>query len=344
MKKSLHIKSFGVFIGATGERFKISTRNGKKDEVPAINVESIMFHGYGGSISTKAIRLTCKYRIPVFFLDNRGIPYSMIAHLPVGGTVKTRREQYLAFNDGRGFELSKWFVLGKLSNQAKLLRKRAKWVKNRDPKKAHKLREYASGIRKLMNEVNALNTKASNFLAVLRGLEAKAAREFYWRGFSLLLPDGFSFLGRAHRGARDPVNCLLNYGYGVLMGRVSAAVILAGLDPYAGFLHSDRPGKPSMVLDLMEEFRQPIVDSTLLSMLNLGELKPSEVLEADEVGDVRLSSKALTILLFELESKFEKMVQVNDKRIPMRNVILRQARMVAAFLRGQVKSYKPFDW
>ncbi len=76
--------------------------------------------------------------------------------------------------------------------------------------------------------------------------------------------------GRRTQGATDPLNSALNYGYGILYGAVERACVLAGLDPYAGFLHVDRPGKPSLVLDLIEEFRQPVVDKTVLGMVNKG--------------------------------------------------------------------------
>jgi CRISP-associated protein Cas1 len=78
-------------------------------------------------------------------------------------------------------------------------------------------------------------------------------------------------MGRVHRGADDALNALLNYGYGILYGHVWGAVANAGLEPFAGFLHVDRPGKPSLVLDLVEEFRQPVVDRTVIAFINLGQ-------------------------------------------------------------------------
>ena len=82
----------------------------------------------------------------------------------------------------------------------------------------------------------------------------------YWAGVAALLDGKAAFAGREHRGTEDPVNAALNYGYGILQSQVWSAITLAGLEPFAGFIHVDRPGKPSLVLDLMEEFRQPVVD------------------------------------------------------------------------------------
>jgi hypothetical protein len=92
-----------------------------------------------------------------------------------------------------------------------------------------------------------------------------------------MLPDALGFAGRSHQGATDAVNAALNYGYGILTAHVWGAVMNAGLEPFAGFLHVDRSGKPSLVLDLMEEFRQPVVDRPILSWLNKGgQLSASE--------------------------------------------------------------------
>lgn len=84
----------------------------------------------------------------------------------------------------------------------------------------------------------------------------------------LLLADHVSFEGREHRGATDQVNAALNYGYGILYAQVWGAIMNAGLEPFAGFLHVDRPGKPSLVLDLIEEFRQPLVDRPVIAAFN----------------------------------------------------------------------------
>src|SRR5207245_10394962 len=103
----------------------------------------------------------------------------------------------------------------------------------------------------------------------LMGIEGVCGR-IYWEAVGEVIRGKTEFLGRAHRGAADAVNAMLNYGYGILYGNVWGAVLNAGLEPFAGFLHVDRPGKPSLVLDLVEEFRQPVVDRAILAYVNLG--------------------------------------------------------------------------
>jgi CRISPR-associated protein Cas1 len=118
----------------------------------------------------------------------------------------------------------------------------------------------------------------------LMGIEGRFGAR-YWQALAPLIPVELAWPGRETRGASDPFNQVLNYGYGVLYKQVEYALVLAGLDPYAGLLHADRPGKPSLVLDLIEEFRQAVVDRTLLGQLNRG-----WQIERDEAG--RLSTAA----------------------------------------------------
>ncbi len=104
----------------------------------------------------------------------------------------------------------------------------------------------------------------------MMGMEGKAGR-LYWTGVKEIIKNKIEFFGRETRGAIDPVNSLLNYGYGILYSIVWGTVLNAGLEPFAGFLHVDRSGKPSLVLDLTEEFRQPVVDKVVISYINLGQ-------------------------------------------------------------------------
>ena len=101
-------------------------------------------------------------------------------------------------------------------------------------------------------------------------MEGVAGR-LYWEAVKEIVESKVEFMGRVHRGASDAVNALLNYGYGILYSHVWGAVANAGLEPFAGYLHVDRPGKPSLILDMVEEFRQPVVDRTVIAFINLGQ-------------------------------------------------------------------------
>jgi CRISPR-associated protein Cas1 len=131
------------------------------------------------------------------------------------------------------------------------------------------------------------------------------------------------------------VNALFNYGYGILYSQVWGAVVSAGLEPFAGFLHVDRPGKPSLVLDLVEEFRQPVVDRTVISYINLGEVMNMEGGLLDAETRKSISQKIL--------ERLEARETYQGKKYQIRSAIQIQARNLAAFLRGE-REYKTFSF
>ncbi len=141
--------------------------------------------------------------------------------------------------------------------------------------------------------------------------------------------------GRETRGAIDPFNSLLNYGYGILYSQVEQALTLAGLDPYGGFLHADRPGKPSLVLDLIEEFRQPVVDRTIIGMVN-----KRVAIEQDEAG--RLGEATRTKIAEKIQERMESTEMYEKKRQTLRSILQNQARHLACFLREEREQYEPF--
>ncbi len=138
------------------------------------------------------------------------------------------------------------------------------------------------------------------------------------------------------RGATDPVDSLLNYGYGILYAQVERALVLAGLDPYAGFVHADRPGKPSLVLDLIEEFRQVVVDRVVFGLVNR-----HFTVEQNERG--LLSDATRRSLPEKVIKHLESEVPYEGKRYELRIVLQSQARHLAAFLRGDRESYEAFQ-
>jgi CRISPR-associated protein Cas1 len=141
------------------------------------------------------------------------------------------------------------------------------------------------------------------------------------------------FPGRSTRGALDPVNSAINYGYGILYGQVSGAIVNAGLEMYAGFLHVDRPGKPSLVLDLVEEFRAPIVDRSILAIVNQG-----IAIETDAHG---LTGPTKKLVADRIRDRLSTAVPYEGKRWPLGTIIQNQARHLAVAVRGE-RTYRAF--
>jgi CRISPR-associated protein Cas1 len=166
------------------------------------------------------------------------------------------------------------------------------------------------------------------------GLEGVGGR-LYWKQIGNLLPEHLAFEGRRHQGADDAANAALNYGYRILMSHVWGAVMNAGLEPFAGFLHVDRSGKPSLVLDLVEEFRQPVVDRAILGWLHKGGRLNMENGLLDAVSREAVASRIL-LRLVAVEPH-------RGKQHQDRLIIQMQARLVASAVRG-LRVYRPFSF
>lgn len=332
---------FGSHIGKYQGRLKVTKAKEVLAQAPLLHLETVTVANRGVSISADAIEACTERGIPVHFLSSRGNPYAGLYSAGLMGTVLTRRAQMSAYNDLRGVHLALGFAGGKIQNQATLLKYTAKYRKEKDPALYKELHWLAGETVDHMEEVCAIDYLAprehyylDDIRSHLLSIEGRAAKK-YWKGFKLLLPEALNWPGRQGRGARDPFNSALNYGYGILYGQIERAIILAGLDPYAGFIHVDRPGKPSLVLDLIEEFRAPVVDRTLLGLVNKG-----VAIEQDEQG--RLEEKTRRFLAEKILARLESQEKYEKKRHPLRAIIQMQARRLAAYVRGERDNYDPF--
>jgi CRISPR-associated protein Cas1 len=147
--------------------------------------------------------------------------------------------------------IAKAFITGKLENQANLLRYMAKYRKETEPELYQEMTLVALEMRDYLHELQQIEAEnIENVRERLMSVEGRAAQR-YWSVIGCIIPASLQWPGRETRGALDLFNSALNYGYGILYCQVEQALTLAGLDPYGGYLHADRPGKPSLVLDLI---------------------------------------------------------------------------------------------
>ncbi|AKT38513.1 CRISPR-associated endonuclease Cas1 [Chondromyces crocatus] len=196
-----------------------------------------------------------------------------------------------------------------------------------------RIHRAAASLREARRE--AMRVQGASAAAVrdtLMGLEGAAAR-VYWEGVAALCEGHIRFEGRRREGDIGPLNALLNYGYGILYARVWAVALHAGLDLFAGFLHTDRPGKPSLVLDLVEELRAPIVDRAVLAYVRLGRRVRFDGNWLDDA-----TRRALGAVVLE---RLETPVPYAGRKLRLSSVIQAQARSLAMFLRRESR-YRPF--
>ena len=333
--QQLIVDQFGVCIRKKSERIRVVRQRELLAEVPLLDLEQVLVAAGGVSLSSDVIRECAERGIPITFLSSRGNPYATVIAAELTGTVVTRREQLLAARDERGLLLAKAFVHGKLANQVNLLRYVAKYRRAADPPVYEELRLCWLEIQDAQAELDRLSGPDLEAVrAELMGLEGRAAQR-YWQALATVIPPAVGWPGRQHRGATDLVNCLLNYGYGVLYAQVERAIVLAGLDPYGGYLHTDRPGKRSLTLDLIEEFRQMVVDRTVLALLGRG-----VALRVDESG--RLDEPTRKLLTEKVFERLDGEEPYEGKRHKLRTIIQLQARHLATFVRRERPTYKPW--
>ncbi|MFQ5615916.1 MAG: CRISPR-associated endonuclease Cas1 [Anaerolineales bacterium] len=339
----LTIDQFGAHVGKYSQRVKVTKKGEMLAQAPLLHLESLTIANQGVSISAAVIRECTERGIPIHFISGTGTAYASLYSAGLTGTVATRRAQLLAYNDGRGLRLALAFGMGKLGNQANLLKYMAKYRKETDPDLYEALHLRAGEVLDRLIEIEGVGrypevvggeATVDDLRAELMGLEGQGAQR-YWGAIKRVLPESYGFPGRKGRGATDPVNSALNYGYGILYHLCERCLTLAGLDPYAGFLHTDRPGKPSLVLDFIEEFRQPVVDRTVIGMANKG-------MAFEQREDGLLTKVFRRTLADKINARLDSRARYEGKKHPLRAIMQMQARHLATYLRCERAAYTTF--
>ena len=263
MVRVLHVDGYGVRIGARKGNLLVRDEGGSR-VVPLGDVDVVVVATSGVSISSSALRLMARYGVELVVLDSRGDPVGMYYLSYYTRTPFTRRAQYQSLLDGRGVSVACELARSKIYNQACHVREMSGLARSRR-------REY---LGQLLQAVRELGSIEESYEAVeearreIIAVEARAAST-YWAAMAEHLPGDVGFRGR-DRGSGDAFNSSLNYGYGILYSLAWRSLVLAGLDPYAGFLHVDRSGKPVLAFDYVEMFRVHVVDKPLASEFRRG--------------------------------------------------------------------------
>lgn len=320
----LYVTQPEAILSKTYEAFTVAIKQEdgtwKKQSVPAQTVEQVVLMG-NPQVTGDALTYALELGMPIHYLSSFGkyLGSALPGHSRNGAL---RLAQYGLYQDtSRRLALVKAIVAAKIQNQYLVLY-RHKLAEN--PLKSHK---------KLVAQQTTLDQ--------VRGIEGLAAKD-YFAEWSAILKEPWSFPGRNRRPPTDPVNALLSFAYGLLRVQVTAAVHLAGLDPYIGYLHEVSRGQPAMVLDLMEEFRPLVADSLVLSVLNNREIQPQDFTES--LGAYRLSDDGRKRFLqaFERKMNDEFKHPVFGYRCSYRRAIELQARLLSRHLQEGVV-YKPLN-
>lgn len=326
MHQHLTINEYGQFIGISGNRLVIKS-NKEVKEYALNRIKSIQVAKGGMNLSADAITKCAVRGIKIFIMDFKGEIVSCLSSVKQHAVVKVRQNQFEFLKTSGRAILSAKVIHGKIRNQRSTLLYFTKHHKN------PLIDKTAQQLKLLSIQVKYKNwIDCKDWRPVLLGFEGQAAR-LYWSCMANcgLMP--FDFKSRVSRPAIDIGNKALNYGYAILASYVWNAIINAGLEPYAGFFHSKRAGKPSLVLDLMEEYRSWLVDRNII--------KYREILTGSNSLDIRTRKKIINSIHRTFQTKYH----YKKKKMRLESILQRQVYILAGAFSTD-KKYKAyyFKW
>lgn len=336
LQNTLYVMTQGAYLHRDHLALQVKIDGEIRLAVPLHNLQAVSLFG-NVMVSPGAMQLCAEAGISMTFLSETG---RLLARVdgPVSGNVLLRRKQFRQADDASACAaFGRGFVAGKIQNCRTNLLRAAR--DNAGDKDQELLRwaaeELASSIRRLA---------FTHSLDEIRGTEGNAARVYFGAFGSMIRADRENFTpnGRTRRPPLDRCNALLSFVYALLLSDCMAALVAAGLDPNVGFLHADRPGRPSLALDLMEEFRPMLADRLVLTLLNRRQLASSDF-EVRDGGAVEMSSKARKLVVSSWQERKQESVTHALLGCAMRVGLLphAQARILARTIRGEMECYIP---
>ncbi|MEW6141341.1 MAG: type I-C CRISPR-associated endonuclease Cas1c [Thermodesulfobacteriota bacterium] len=336
---TLYVTSQGAYLSRDGETVLVQVESETKLRLPIHTLDGIVC--FGRVLCSPFLMGLCGERnVTLSFLTERGRFLARV-HGPVSGNVLLRREQYRRADDPESCaDIAKAVVLAKISNSRSVLLRAV-----RDHSDKVDVTALSDAARELSRIGESLDGAVA--LDTIRGREGEAAR-IYFEQFDQLIvaqKEDFYFRERSRRPPLDNMNALLSFLYTLVTHDVVSALEAVGLDPAVGYLHRDRPGRPGLALDLVEEFRPFLADRLALSLVNRQQLKDKDFAKT-ESGAVRMSDEARKKLLQAYqERKQEKILHpFIEDRVPIGLLPHVQAMLFARYLRGDLDGYPPFFW
>jgi CRISPR-associated protein Cas1 len=339
---TLYITTQGSYLAREREAVLVRVEEETRLRVPIHMLDGIVCFGRV-SMSPALMGLCGERGVGVSFLTENGRFLARIEGT-ASGNVLLRREQYRRADDPEAStEIARSMITAKVANsRAVLLRAARDSPAGASKERADRLRGAARQMKRVFDDLDRATE-----LAVVRGIEGEAAR-LYFSVLDLMITskdEAFRFAGRNRRPPLDPVNCLLSFLYTLLVHDTSSACAVVGLDPAAGFLHRDRPGRPGLALDLMEELRPFLADRLALSLINTGQIKPNGF-TTTETGAVLMDDDARKLLLVAYQKRKQEEIThpFLDEKVTIGMIIHLQARLLSRHLRGDLDAYPPFLW
>lgn len=336
---TLYITSSNRYLSLDGENVVVLEKEIEIGRIPLHNLEAIVTFGYTGA--SPALMGACAARnIGLTFLSGSGRFLARVTG-EVYGNVILRKEQYrLSEDKERSLEIAKCCITGKVYN--------ARWVIERAIRdyplrlNVEKLKNKSQFLQETLKKIQNCDSSDS-----LLGMEGEAASVYFSVFDDLILQqkDTFQFHGRNRRPPTDEVNAMLSFSYTLLTSMCASALETVGLDPYVGFYHTDRPGRKSLALDMIEELRSVMADRFVLTLINK-KVVGNEGFLRKENGAVIMDDELRKTFLSAWQKKKQEMIThpFLGEKIEWGMVPFAQAMLLARYLRGDLDTYPPFFW
>ena len=336
---TLYVMTQGAYLKKDGQAIVVRVEKENRLRIPLHNLDGVVCFGQIG-FSPALVGACAKAGITISLMNGYGgFLAAIVGFTP--GNVLLRREQYRQAEDlDCSLKLAKNFVIGKIANSRSVLLRAA-----RDTNDSAVKDSLQFAARQLKFQIEF--AKSCPTLDQLRGIEGDSANK-YFSVFNQMISkntSGFEFSGRSRRPPLDRVNALLSFLYAMLTHDARSACEASGLDAAVGFLHRDRPGRPGLALDLIEEFRSFLVDRLVLALINRKQVKTTDF-EAAETGGIILKDKARKLVLAAYQKRKQDTIYhpLLQQKTTIGLLVHLQARILARHLRGDLDAYPPFVW
>lgn len=329
----LYVQTPGARLRKQGEQLVVEADE-QRVEIPLIDVSQVALLGPVG-VTTPTLHALMRAEIPVSWMSTGGW---LLGHTVGTGTrnVMVREAQFQAAADKpRRMSFSRELVVAKIKNSRTLLRR--SWRQEQSPEERNRV---LASLRGLVDHARIASDESK-----LLGYEGEAAALYFGHFKAMLAPavvqdlPEFEFTRRTRRPPTDPVNALLSFGYSLLTRTLLTALSTVGLDPYMGMYHRPRHGRPALALDLMEPFRPVIADSCVLQVINNGEVRVDSFTTNGPAWALNPAGRKSFIAAYERRLEQETTHPVFGYRISMRRLVDVQARLLARYLQGEIRSY-----
>lgn len=336
---TLHVMTQGAYLHRDGETIAVKVEQDTRIRVPIHTLEGLVCWGRI-SCSPPVLGLCCEHGVGVSFLSEQGRFLARV-HGPVSGNVLLRRQQYRVADDAASsLALVRSIVTAKLANSRVVLLRAAREVNDGD--RQARLRAAASTL-----SWAGVNTMKAGSIDEARGHEGIGAQAYFSVFNDMVATDreGFHFEERSRRPPRNRVNALLSFLYALLRHDIVSALESVGLDPAVGYLHTDRPGRPSLALDIMEELRSPLADRVALTLINRRQIQPEHFLMEDG-GGVLLQDDGRKLVIGAWQARKQEEIEhpFLNERIAIGLIPYVQSLLLARHLRGGLDAYPSFLW